>query len=110
MTKSNTAPFDDAQRETLRAIAAAMIPVSEESQLPGADDPVIFDDILASTGRDTKALADALTMLHSTVSGDLSALRSAGPARCWSGFEARTAPRQPFSSWRFHNVTIETIG
>lgn len=88
MTKSNTAPFDDSQRETLRAIAAAMIPASEESQLPGADDPTIFDDILASTGRDTKALADALTMLHSTVSGDLSALRSAGPGTVLERFRS----------------------
>lgn len=79
MTRSSTVPFDDTQRETLRAIVAAIIPASEEFDLPGADDPGIFNDILASTGRDTKALADALTTLHSTVSGDLSALRSAGP-------------------------------
>lgn len=72
-------PFDEAQRETLRAIAVAMIPASEEFHLPGADDPLIFDDILASTGRDTEALAGALSMLHSAVSGELSALRSAGP-------------------------------
>lgn len=79
MTKLNTTPFDDAQRETLRAIAAAMIPASEEFHLPGADDPVIFEDILASTGRDTEALATALTMLHSAVSGEISTLQSAGP-------------------------------
>jgi hypothetical protein len=79
MTKSRTMPFDDAQRETLRVIAAAMIPASEEFLLPGAGDSAIFDDILASTGRDTTALADALTMLHSAVAGDLAALRSAGP-------------------------------
>lgn len=79
MTRSSTMRFDDTQRETLRVIVAAMIPASENLHLPGADDPAIFNDILASAGRDTKALADALTMLHSTVSGDLSALRSAGP-------------------------------
>ena len=79
MIKSRAMPFDDAQRETLRVIAAAMIPASEALHLPGADDPVILDDILASTGRDTKVLADALTMLHSAAAGEFAALRSAGP-------------------------------
>ena len=50
MIKSRAMPFDDAQRETLRVIAAAMIPASEALHLPGADDPVILDDILAVHG------------------------------------------------------------
>jgi hypothetical protein len=52
-----------AQRDDLRVIAAMMIPASAEYNVPGADDPIIQADILATLGRDTRAVADALDHL-----------------------------------------------
>ena len=40
-------PLDAEETATLRHIVGAMIPASEEFGVPGADDPVIFDDILS---------------------------------------------------------------
>lgn len=88
MTQSHSMPFDDIQRETLCVVAAAMIPASEEFHLPGADDPAIFNDILASTGRDAGTLANALTALRLAVSGDLAALRTAGPGSVLERFRS----------------------
>lgn len=88
MTKVSTSPFNDVQQETLRVIAAAMIPQCQESGLPGADDPAIFGDILASAGRDTAALISILAALHSAVDGDLDALRDVGPGSVLATFRA----------------------
>ena len=49
-----------AQRDDLRAIAAMMIPESAEYRVPGADDPVIQTDILATLGRDTDRVLRSL--------------------------------------------------
>ncbi len=52
-----------AQRNDLRTIAAMIIPASDEYKLPGADDPVIHADMLATLGRDTAQVAQALDHL-----------------------------------------------
>lgn len=52
-----------AKREDLRAIAAMIVPASDEYQVPGADDPAIQADILATLGRDTKLVTAALDHL-----------------------------------------------
>ncbi len=49
-----------AERDDLRAIAALMIPESAEYKVPGADDPMIQADILATLGRDTASVREAL--------------------------------------------------
>lgn len=54
------APFTAAQRDCLRAIAAAMIPASDAYDLPGADDAAIFASILAKAGRMQAAVDQAL--------------------------------------------------
>lgn len=48
------------QRDDLRTIAAMIIPASDEYKVPGADDPAIQADILATLDRDTKPVAAAL--------------------------------------------------
>jgi hypothetical protein len=40
-----------------------IIPASEEFDVPGADDPTIQADIVATLGRDAAFVADALDML-----------------------------------------------
>ena len=52
-----------AQRADLRAIAAMIIPASDEYKVPGADDPAIQADIVATLGRDTAPVAQALDHL-----------------------------------------------
>ena len=51
------------QRDDLRTIAAMIVPASDEYKVPGADDPAIQADLLATLGRDTKLVAAALDHL-----------------------------------------------
>ncbi|HAB47506.1 MAG: hypothetical protein EBV16_10980 [Betaproteobacteria bacterium] len=52
------------EQALLREIAGLMIPASETFSIPGADDPLIHADILASIGRDLGAVRDALTLIQ----------------------------------------------
>jgi hypothetical protein len=63
-------PLTAAQRETLRLVAGAIIPAVPARDMPGADDPVILDDIAASAGRDAQDLARALDLLSAAGQGD----------------------------------------
>ena len=51
------------QIDDLRAIAAMIIPASAEFKVPGADDPAIQADIVATLGRDTGLVREALDEL-----------------------------------------------
>ncbi|MBW5440105.1 hypothetical protein FXB41_36710 [Bradyrhizobium canariense] len=51
------------QRDDLRAIAAMIVPASDEYKVPGADDPAIQADMLATLGRDAKLVVAALDYL-----------------------------------------------
>jgi hypothetical protein len=55
--------LNQAQRDDLRTVAAMIIPESAEYKVPGADDAKIQADILATLGRDTKRVAEALDHL-----------------------------------------------
>jgi hypothetical protein len=52
-----------AQRDDLRTVAGMIIPASDEYKAPGADDPAVQADILATLGRDTRLVAAALDHL-----------------------------------------------
>jgi hypothetical protein len=52
-----------AEVAVLRRVAGIMIPASEAFGVPGADDPVIFADIVRSLGRDTADVRTALAAL-----------------------------------------------
>jgi hypothetical protein len=52
-----------AQRNDLRIVAAMIVPASDEYKVPGADDPAIQADMLATLGRDTALVAQALDHL-----------------------------------------------
>jgi hypothetical protein len=51
------------QRDNLRTVAAMIIPASDEYKVPGADDPAIQADMLATLGRDTALVRQALDHL-----------------------------------------------
>lgn len=52
-----------AQRADLRTVAAMIVPESAEYKVPGADDAAIQADILATLGRDTAPVVQALNHL-----------------------------------------------
>jgi hypothetical protein len=70
-------PLTPAQRENLRAIAGVMIPASAEFDVPGADDPVIQADIVATLGRDTGLVGEALDELARLTGQPLASLDQA---------------------------------
>jgi hypothetical protein len=60
---SESSQLTPAQRDDLRAIAGVIIPASEEFDVPGADDPAIQADIVATLGRDASLVQQALGLL-----------------------------------------------
>ena len=63
-----------AQADDLRIIAGLLIPASEEFDVPGADDPAIQADIIATLGRDAALVADALNMVARIAGAPLAGL------------------------------------
>jgi hypothetical protein len=59
----------DAQQRSLHCVVANMIPASPEHGVPGADDPLIFADIVASLDRETAAVVRALVRLDQLCDG-----------------------------------------
>ena len=51
------------QRDDLRTVAAMIVPASDEYKVPGADDFAIQADMLATLGRDTALVKQALDHL-----------------------------------------------
>ncbi len=75
-----------AESRDLRCVAGMMIPVSTEFDVPGADDPTIFADILATMGRDTAPVREALSSLGKLAGGafaDLDAPRRETLVAAW---------------------------
>lgn len=73
----------DAEKRDLRALAGMMIPSSTTYDVPGADDALIFADIVASLERDTEDARSALKQLAALGGGafaDLDPSRRAGVA------------------------------
>jgi hypothetical protein len=68
---SPDSPLTPAQRDDLRAIAGVIIPASAEFDVPGADDPAIQADIVATLGRDTGLVREALDELARLAGGRL---------------------------------------
>ena len=66
-----------AQRDDLRTIAAMIVPASDEYKVPGADDPAIQADVLATLGRDTKLVVAALDHLARLAAQPLAELDAA---------------------------------
>jgi hypothetical protein len=65
------------QRSDLRIVAAMMIPASAEYEVPGADDPAIQADILATLGRDAGRVSEALDDLARLAGAPLAELDDA---------------------------------
>ncbi len=67
----------DAEKATLAAMSACMIPASAEFKVPGADDPLIQADIARSIGRDATCVHNTLALLDRLADGNFTALPDA---------------------------------
>jgi hypothetical protein len=67
-------PLTDTEARDLRALAGIMIPVSTTYGMPGADDALIFADILKSLKRDTPDARTALAQLAALSGGSFADL------------------------------------
>jgi hypothetical protein len=65
------------QRGDLKAIAGVIVPASPEFDVPGADDPAIQADILATLGRDARRVCEALDALARLAAGPFADLEPA---------------------------------
>ena len=63
-----------AQSDNLRAIAGVIIPANAEFDVPGADDPGIQADIVATLGRDAVLVGEALDQLARLAGSPLAGL------------------------------------
>src|SRR5277367_1219727 len=71
------AELTPAELRDLRRLAALMVPESAEYAVPGADDRVIFADIVRSLGRDRDAVRKALAVLREIAGGEFAGLVAA---------------------------------
>jgi hypothetical protein len=71
-------PLTPTQSDDLRAIAGVIIPASAEFDVPGADDPAIQADVVATLGRDARLVREALDELARLAGSPLAGL---DPAR-----------------------------
>jgi hypothetical protein len=65
------------QRDDLGTVAGMIVPASDEYKVPGADDPAIQADMLATLGRDTALVRQALDHLARLAGKPLADLASA---------------------------------
>lgn len=105
-----------AQRDDLRAVAAMIIPASSEYNVPGADDAAIQADILATLGRDTAAVGEALDHLARLAGMPLDDLdaddreRVAGEFRASGGTPAATLIRVVLQCYYRDDRVLRSLG
>jgi hypothetical protein len=68
------APLSAAEVRALGDIAGTMIPADAALGVPGADDPVILDDIVKSMGRDLPLVREALVAIAQKSAGAFAGL------------------------------------
>ena len=73
----NDRTLNEAEIADLRCLAGMIIPPSAKYGVPGADDDVIFSDIVNSIGRDHDNVRAALTTLRTLTGGPLAVLDAA---------------------------------
>ncbi|MGY3591195.1 hypothetical protein ACVIGB_009223 [Bradyrhizobium sp. USDA 4341] len=86
---SDSKQLTAAQRADLRTIAAMIVPESAEYKVPGADDAAIQADMLATLGRDTALVAQALDHLAKLAGKPLAELDDAGRDAVAQAFRSR---------------------
>ena len=88
MRDDSHSPLSPAEILDLRCVAGLMIPASTEFGVPGADDPAILADMIATLGRDTAAVREALGGLAALSGGAFAALDEAQRNAVAESFQA----------------------
>lgn len=83
------AELSPSECQDLRHIAGIMIPANEEFGVPGADDAIIFADIVRSIGRDLDEVRAALAELTAVCGGGIAAVDTAQAEQLMGEFCAR---------------------
>ena len=78
-----------AESRDLRCIAGMMIPASTEFDVPGADDAIIFADIVGTMGRDLGHVREALAALAALAGGPFADLDAARRQAVAASFRER---------------------
>jgi hypothetical protein len=105
-----------AQCNDLRTVAAMIIPASDEYKVPGADDPAIQADMLATLGRDTvlvKQALDHLARLAGQPLAELDATKRDGVAnefRATGGTAAATLVRVVLQCYYRDDRVLRSLG
>ena len=105
-----------AQCNDLRTVAAMIVPASDEYKVPGADDPVIQADMLATLGRDTalvKQALDHLARLAGQPLAELDTARRDGVAnefRATGGAAAATLVRVVLQCYYRDDRVLRSLG
>src|ERR1700756_1372531 len=81
-----------AELRDLKCIAGMIIPASSEFGVPGADDPVIFADIVKSLGRDRRDVQAALSSLCALARGAFADQDASRRYAATESFRARGGP------------------
>ncbi|MCW5744820.1 MAG: hypothetical protein KIT36_01290 [Alphaproteobacteria bacterium] len=77
MTDDPASDLTPIERRDLRRLAAFMVPASADYGVPGADDAMIFGDIVRSLGRDAGDVRATLALLREAAGGDFADLDEA---------------------------------
>ena len=113
---SATNELTAAQCNDLRTVAAMIVPASDEYKVPGADDPMIQADMLATLGRDTmlvRAALDHLARLAGKPLGELDAARREAVAqefRATGGAAAATLVRVVLHCYYRDDRVLRSLG
>jgi len=88
---SGTTLTEPESRE-LRRLASFMVPANSQYGVPGADDALIFADILRSLGRDQQDVRKALAMLRESAGGDFATIANSDAEAHAMALLARQGP------------------
>ena len=109
-------PLTPAQSDDLRVIAGIMIPAGVEFDVPGADDPAIQADIVATLGRDAglvRAALDQLARLAGSPLADLDPARRQAVAlelRAKGGAAVATLTRVVLQCYYRDDRVVRSLG
>ena len=81
------------ETDDLRCLAAMIIPASPRHGVPGADDKVIFADILRSFGRDRDAIRTGLAQARAAAGGALDQLDAPARTALADRLQAENSPQ-----------------
>lgn len=103
-------PLSAAEARDLRALAAVMIPASSAYGVPGADDELIFADILRSLERDTDDAKATLALLAELSGGAFADLAPARQLEVAMRLKEKGAPPSSRSTVWSCSATTATTG